>query len=337
MSYRIHTEQRANQNNLDGTIYVLTDAAGTQQAEIWPAFGFNCYRWRTPAGGQAVEVLYADPQMFNNGRPTRGGIPVLFPFPNRIREGRFAWEGKTYQLPLNDSTNKNAIHGFTTRKPWRVVDQGADGGSAWLTGEFHGSKDAPESLAHWPADYVLRMTYRMAAGVLRIEATVRNPDTKSLPFGLGYHPYFSVPLTAGETEADCKIEAPARGLWELQDSLPTGKLQPVDAAHDLTRGRALAGLNLDDVYGDLPPATGALRPFGRLWSKQAEVKVAASPGYRELVVFTPPHRKAVCLEPYTCPTDAVNLQARGVDAGWLSLPPGGEWSGTVEVTCRGVG
>jgi aldose 1-epimerase len=49
------------------------------------------------------------------------------------------------------------------------------------------------------------------------------------------------------------------------------------------------------------------------------------------VVFTPPHREAVCLEPYTCMTDAINLQQRGVEAGWRVLPPGESWTSVVEL------
>src|SRR5712691_5710938 len=127
MADAIHTEQRTTTTGLDGTVYVLEDPAGSgARVEIWPALGFNCHRWRANAGGKTLELLYADPQLFDNGRPTRSGIPILFPFPNRIRAGRFTWEGKEYQLPLNDSTQKNAIHGFPCRKPWRVVGQGAD-------------------------------------------------------------------------------------------------------------------------------------------------------------------------------------------------------------------
>ena len=57
----------------------------------------------------------------------------------------------------------------------------------------------------------------------------------------------------------------------------------------------------------------------------------SSKAFRELVIFTPAHRQAFCIEPYTCGTDAVNLQAKGVDAGWLQLAPGGTWSGVVEM------
>ena len=59
------------------------------------------------------------------------------------------------------------------------------------------------------------------------------------------------------------------------------------------------------------------------------VRVSASPDFRDLVLFTPPHRQAVCIEPYTCPTDAINLQARGLDAGWRVLDPGATWEALV--------
>ena len=54
---------------------------------------------------------------------------------------------------------------------------------------------------------------------------------------------------------------------------------------------------------------------------------ASNPNCRP--AFTPPHGQAICLEPYTCPTDALNLQAQGMDAGVLELAPGARWSASV--------
>ena len=51
----------------------------------------------------------------------------------------------------------------------------------------------------------------------------------------------------------------------------------------------------------------------------------------EVVAFTPPHRQAVCLEPYTWTTDAINLQQQGVNAGLRVLAPGEQWTGVVEM------
>jgi aldose 1-epimerase len=336
MPYQVRTEQRSTAG-LDGTVYVLEETGGAGRVEIWPALGFNCYHWQATYKGKPLQLLYADPQLFNNGRPTRSGIPILFPFPNRIRAGHFTWEGKTYQLPLNDSSLKNAIHGFPVRKPWRVAGQGADDRAAWLAAEFRASVDAPEALALWPADYQIRITYRLMADRLRLEARVENPDRTTLPFGLGYHPYFHLPLSPAGKADDCLIECKARSYWELQDGLPTGQRKPVDVAHDLNRPRPLKELNLDDVVADLPDVarTGpdglCLRGRVRDSAEPVELQLLCSPAYREMVLFTPAHHQAVCIEPYTSTTDAINLQQQGVDAGLLVLRPGEVWNGVVEM------
>src|SRR5262245_38148337 len=109
MAFRVSTRQQPTAS-VNGTIHVLE--GDLDRAEVWPALGFNCFQWQVRRGGRTLDLLYADPQLFDNGRPTRSGIPVLFPFPNRIRAGRFDWAERIYRLPLNDGTKQNAIHGF---------------------------------------------------------------------------------------------------------------------------------------------------------------------------------------------------------------------------------
>lgn len=335
--YNVRTEQRPNQNGLDGTVYILADADGGTVAEIWPALGFNCYRWQATHKGQALDLLYHDPKLFAGGKPTRSGIPVLCPFPNRIRAGRFSWQGNDYTLPLGDSTGQNAIHGWACRHPWRVIDQGATATDAWVTGEFHAAVDAAETRALWPADYCLRLTVRLAQRSLRLEAVIVNPDRVSLPFGLGYHPYLRVPFVPGDSAQDYRVDSTAREYWELVDSLPTGRRPPVTGGLDLTQGQPFSALKLDDVLTDLegePPASeSALVWRGQLRRVDVGVQLLTTPAFGQLVVFTPEHRQAMCLEPYTCTTDAINLQQRGVASGLLVLEPGAEWRGVVEFRC----
>lgn len=332
MSFQVTWEQRANSIGVDGRVAVLRDANNC--LEIWPALGFNAFRWQ--AGGQ--ELLYRNPQFFTDNRPTRGGFPVLFPFPNRIRAGRFAWQGKQYQLPLGDSTLKNAIHGFAFKHAWRVIDQGADAAGAWITGEFHGAADAPETLSLWPADYRVRVTYRLFEKVLRVEIDVDNPDTKPLPFGIGFHPYF---LLAPFGAAQAIVAARAAKLWELIDNLPTGNVLDLDSKRDLRHGQAYADLQLDDVMTNLSAFTkdrqDRLGMIGvvRHPSGERMLTLWASDDFRELVLFTPPHREAICLEPYTCTSDAINLQERGIDAGLRVLQAGEHWRGNIEIHLAG--
>ncbi len=330
MSFQVSTRQQAVSGSLDGTIHVLESRASGDRAEVWPALGFNCIHWSAEEAGQTLDLLYSDPQLFANGRPTRSGIPVLFPFPNRIRDGKFSWEGQDYLLPTNDPTQKNAIHGFACRHSWRVVDQGANEASAWITGEFLCSRDAPADRPLWPADHQLRLTIRLERGQLSLHAEVYNPDRVNLPFGLGYHPYFRVPLGGGTPE-ECLIQVPAARYWELRDNLPTGRQLPVDGPRDLTTARAYASLQVDDVLTGI--LSDALSPpldpryNGAMHQGERWLGIASSPAFRELVVFTPPHRQAFCLEPYTCVTDAINLHGQGVDTGLKILPPGQRWTG----------
>jgi aldose 1-epimerase len=301
----------------------------TERAEITPALGFNCARWTT----RGTDMLYADPQFLTGGSaPTRSGVPILFPFPNRIRDGRFNWYGKHYELPRNDPAGKNAIHGFACRRAWRIIDQGGNADSAWLTGEFHGARDAPDCATFWPADYRIRVTYRLTRDRLRVEAVADNPDQVPLPFGLGYHPYF---LTA--PAAECRIQAPARQYWQLDESLPSGTCIRVSGVRDLNRPWPFADLSVDDVLTDLPgaPAADGLAERGVIERGGLSLRVRCSPDFREAVIFTPPHGQAFCIEPYTCTTDAINLQARGVDAGLRVLQPGARWSGVVEFAVSG--
>ena len=101
MPFAVHTRTQPGVTGRDATIFILDDGAGGR-AEVWPALGFNCFHWEAVRDGRTLDLLYADPALFGDGRPTRSGIPILFPFPNRIRDGRFTWDGKEYQLPLND-------------------------------------------------------------------------------------------------------------------------------------------------------------------------------------------------------------------------------------------
>jgi len=312
-------------NHRTHNTYSLSSDDGSV-VELWPALGCNTVRWQVRAGRKSRDLIYAPPAEELFERPTRGGVPVLFPFPNRIRGGEFNWEGRPYRLEKNDSTKANAIHGFTPRLPWRVLDHGADEVGAWVRTEFT-SVGATDERTNWPAQYRMVLTIRLMGSALRHEAEVTNLDLHTLAFGVGYHPYFVA-------TPDCVIQTPARSRWLLQDSLPTGDREPLAPPFDLREPRPVEGLTLDDVFTNFPdvvPDRDGLVDRGRVEYPGAGVlRVRTSPAFRELVLFTPPHRKAVCLEPYTCPTDAVNLTNAGMKVGWQVLQPGERWEGVVE-------
>jgi aldose 1-epimerase len=329
MLYHIETEEM-HAGGRSGTVYTLTRTDTGSLAEIWPAHGFNCLRWQA----RRHDLLYSAPDWTTNPVPTRSGLPILFPFPNRIRDGIFSQAGREYSLPKNDSTAKNAIHGFAPRNPWKVFGYGADSESAWLHGDFQLSTDAPDAKDLWPGDGLLSVVYRLVPDRLRMELRVRNTGDAPFPFGLGFHPYFRLPGNDPDV-SQWILHAPACSVWPLEESLPVGEHQRVPDELNWNRPRRIGSRVLDTVYTDL----GVIReePGGLLLratlshpERSGALEVWTTADFRESVLFTPVHRRAVCIEPYTCTTDAVNLAARGIDAGWRTLDPGREWAGVVE-------
>ncbi len=308
-------------------------------ATIWPAMGFNCFDWTVRHKIDLLKLLHAEDDLFQTGKATRSGNPVLFPFPNRIRAGRFSHAGRDFSLPLTGDNGTTAIHGFACRQAWRVVDQGCATDQAYVTGEYHGHKDAPETIPLWPADHTIRMTVRLYANRLRFETEVLNPDCHTLPFGLGFHPYFSTPFAGTGGQAGCMVRVPAAEYWELESCLPTGRTHAVDASRDLNDWTDLKDRSLDDILTALPDykadpdglmERGAI--MGLAGHPDAILRVRCDQSFRHMVVFTPGNRASFCIEPYTCLTDAANLEHNGVPSGWMELKPGASWTSIMEWT-----
>src|SRR5262245_52192255 len=93
---------------------ILTNPVSGATARILPDAGFTCYSLNIPVNSQTVDVLDSEPKFAETGeRPTRNGIPLLFPFPNRIRKGKYQWAGKSYELTgLRLDDFGNIIHGM---------------------------------------------------------------------------------------------------------------------------------------------------------------------------------------------------------------------------------
>jgi aldose 1-epimerase len=319
-------------SGLEMNAITITDHLSGSTARILPELGFNCFEFRAVVNGHQVDVLDSLPGFENgNVKPSSSGVPILFPFPNRIRGGRFAWKGQEYVLPGTDKWG-NAIHGLCLDRPWRIVRQSDD----FVTGQFQLSVDAPDRRSLWPSDFVIEVDYELVRSRLRARFRISNPGNQQLPWGLGTHPYFKLPLSSDSSVDDCLVEVPARAMWELKDCLPTGRIIPLHEGNDLRDGEYLDKLKLDDVYTDLEvdgPQFDCLVIDERAG---LQVTLTCPPIFREIVAFTPPNRAAVCLEPYTCPTDAVNLQAEGLDVGWRVLGPGQEFHTWIDLSVSRV-
>lgn len=290
-------------------------AANGAQAQITPEFGMNCFSWQVPTDTDSLELLWSEPG-FATGekRPSGSGIPLLFPFPGRLRGTTFEHDGQTYEIPPGDGRG-NAIHGFVLNRAWQVTEQEESA----VTAAFRASRDAPEVLQMWPADFEITVGYRLEPHALRTQIQIHNPDTRPLPWGLGAHPYFRLPLGAGAA-ADCRVQLPVSSEWELDEMLPTGVRKPLSNAAAFRKGVPFGDLQLDNVFTDLEEADG--QRWATIFDDHNGRKLSLhfSTAFRECVVYNPPHREAICIEPYSCVPGAQGLTQ--VDSGWRTLAAG---------------
>ena len=311
--YSVSSEMR------DGVeIFVLQEGEHAR-AEIAPALGNNCFAFQT-----ALPVL--EPVSFAEfcKKPTSYGIPLLFPFPNRLRDGAFTFQGKSYQI-------NPPRHGFVRDKAWKVLETGASASEgAWIRAELNAADYAKEILEQFPFPFTLQLTWRVKDGGLELHAVAENTGEREMPTGFGIHPYFRRPERG-------TVQVPAAKRWELSDSLPTGKILDLDEQFDLRQPRDIAGLLLDDIYTEpLGDASGLVQCYLNDEVNKVQTVVEFNQQqFPHIVVYTPPApRPAICIEPNTCPTDAFNLQHQGIDGNVIVLKPGEKTEFNVRVYTR---
>ncbi len=250
---------------------------------------------------------------------------VLAPWPNRLGDGRYSFQGVEAQAPLDEPERHNAIHGLVRWRPWRMV------------GRAQNRVSMACELRPFPAyPFALRLTieYRLGRDGLVVVTEAENLGDADLPFGLGFHPY----LTAGTPTVDqIRLTVPAeRRLLTDDRGLPTTSVSVANSEFDFNRGRIIGVTRLDTAYAGLRrDADGKARveldhPDGAhgatLWADERF-------GY--LMVFTgdtldpPARRTALAVEPMTCPPDALRS---GTDL--TVLRPGSRWTGSWGITPR---
>ena len=312
-----------------GEVIVLRDREAGSWAKILPESGCNLVAFGGIVNGRELETML-QPGDENPSRPVGAyGAPVLFPFPNRVRDGVANFGGHTITLDRHHG-QQHAIHGLVIGVPWRVEASGSDASGAFLRCSI--VADSERVLRQFPFPYRHTITWRLTGKTLRLEVEAENIGTESMPMGFGWHPYFRLPVQPGGDRASAVIEIPASQQWVLEDSLvPSGETVPVTVQRDFRRAKAIGSEHLDDVYTAVDRSTGSSVCSLSDPATGLNLRVSAGPTFREWVVYAPPSRPTICFEPYTCTTDAFNLSERGIGAGTIVLKAGETWSDWIEV------
>ena len=164
---------------------------------------------------------------------------VLMPWPNRLRDGRYEWEGAVLQLALSEPALQNAIHGLVHWRNWSALDISPS--SVLL-----GLRLAP--MSGYPFALSLSVEYSLGERGLSVSARAENVGAGACPYGVGFHPYVKV----GEKVDTATLTIPASRILtfdERQIPLASGSVE--ESGFDFRAGREVGSTRLDSCFTDL--------------------------------------------------------------------------------------
>jgi aldose 1-epimerase len=254
---------------------------------------------------------------------TSGRGQVLIPWPNRLEDGSYEFDGRRHELPLTEPRTRTAIHGLVREASWTVAERGPD--RVVMEHLLEPQPGYPFSLA-------LSIEYALSERGLGVRTTAENVGQEVCPYGSGAHPYLAV----GTATVDSAIlRVPGRTVLHADDRGIPVDAQSVDGTEfDFRRPNTIGATKLDHAFTDLERGEDGLarveltdprHPRGRtLWVDET---------YPYLMVFTGDPlpdvaRRSLAVEPMTCPPNAfrtgealIRLEpGRSVTSAWGIVP-----------------
>jgi len=258
-------------------------------------------------GATLVQVSVAGVDLLvaagDDDRPDEGCYGhVLVPWPGRIPDGAYRFDGEDCVLPVDHLVTRSAIHGLVHWAPWQVLEHGA--GTLTMGHRLLARPGYPFSLA-------IEQSFTWQEERLQIRATATNIGHRTAPYGYGAHPYFSVGSPTVDDDVLC---VPARSYFLSDANLhPQLPAVPVDASpFDFRQPKPVGAVELDVTYTGLSRDDEG-RTAVRLSSRDGTRAITCT--YDEAIGFVQLYsgdtlnkrrREGLAIEPYTCLPNAFN-------------------------------
>ena len=247
---------------------------------------------------------------------------LLMPWPNRVRDGRYSFGGKDFELALSEPSRRHASHGLARWAAWTVEEHTAH--SVSLQYRLMAQSGYP-----WTVD--LHVLYDLSADGLTVTQTATNMSSTAAPYACGAHPY----LTVGDGPVDTwELTVPAATRSITDDRLiPVGTEAVAGTPYDFRKARTLGDLALNHGFTDLErDPQGIATTILRDPATDRGLAIWVDRGHRWLLLYTADDRgatarRSLAVEPMTANADAFRS---GTDL--LSLAPAGEAGDEVSVS-----
>jgi len=279
------------------TEYIIQDNNTGNRCVILPELGGIVRQLSLRKDLTLFSVIKTPPTPQTLKDDSKSASELLFPFASRIPDGKYKFLGKEYQLSKNETGAANAIHGLVRKQPFNVEEQ--------LVNSDHASLKLSFSLNNfegYPFDIKFSVLYKLYADgrfVLTYEAV--NKGTEPCPVMFGWHPYFYL---GNEDVEAWKINIPSDHIVSFDDNMIPIGTEPSIYEQPMLLHRK----ELDNCF--IVKSTGSTAVTELISDNQhVTLKVEQETGegkFNYLVLYTPPARDCVAIEPLTANVNAFN-------------------------------
>ncbi len=221
----------------------------------------------------------------------------LSPFAGRIKDGKFSFNSIDHQLIKNYPEENNACHGFVFDKKFSVIDKTITTESASCTLEYKYSGDMPG----YPFAYIIQLTYQLSQAGLACTTTIKNNSSSQIPLSDGWHFYFDLGIEID----NLKLKTENCELMELDSQMiPTGKSKMFT---EFTEGKNIRDTTFDSCFKLHTKVNAETHLIS--YEKKLDLTIWQDAGegkYQYLVIYTPPDRKTIAIEPMTSNISSFN-------------------------------
>jgi aldose 1-epimerase len=297
---------------IDG--YTLRDTSNGFHVHILNGWGAALNAMWVDRDGTQLHFAegYKDEQELLDTHQDRSCGAVLFPFPNRLNQGRYQYKGRVYELPINFKYQRHAIHGLVQTSHFELGLSSSNDNCAQilLCHQYSGQQ------AGFPWHFEISVSWKLQAfRVLSCQTIIKNTSRDSFPMGIGWHPYFKLPNT---TIDDCILEFPAQqAVITDNNSIPTGEYL------DEKKWRIPTPIQdsfLDTCWSVPQQENNKIVLDHKRDSWFLEINMqGGSNKYKYLQAYTPANRQSIALEPMSCTANVFNHKTD-----LMELKPGNE-------------
>lgn len=211
--------------------------------------------------------------------------PLLFPVVGNCRNGRTRIEGTWYEMEK---------HGFCKESDFTVKEHTSSSAVFCLT-------DNDRTLRSYPYHFILSLSYQLKEGVLFLDYSVENPESRDIIYCIGSHPGFICPLEDGETfEEYCLEFEKEENTHSMVYDLDAMEMNPARQGISLSHTRLLPLsyqlFREDAIYFDQLQS----RKVSLIHGKTRRGVEVSYPGFETIAFWTPYGKNApfLCIEPW---------------------------------------